>query len=389
MSDLIPPSSIPPGGAPQGPEPVQPVPQQGNLGSHSFSPKSPPGASGLPEDMAHEVFASLESNDYQHANELLQQFKQFERNPAEFAKNLSELLRTTRIAITDRQASFASPKYKYLMAAIEKIEFSLIKKNKPRNPIHLMKGAKLLRLIIDSDEVNDEIINEIAITSLPESMIFVLESAWLTLFGEFRHIKLAGFTFARRPFQALLNTLNKNLTLSCLSLSGCRILTKGESRRMDDTEAKLVADACENCQELKRLHFTHHELKSDGVKSLSRLTKSLEAIDLSNNNIPDDSTKHLADALSEPGAVIRELSLEMNKISGEGAQYFSQSLKNNGRLKQLNLWGNHIGNDASLALAQALNLGNSTLERLVLGDNLIDSSGEEKLLAVRESRVSF
>lgn len=389
MSDSIPPSVPPSGGPPSGPEPAQPVPQQGSLGSHSFSPKSPSAAGGLPEDMANEVFASLEANDYQHANELLQQFKRFEKNPAEFAKNLSELLRTTRIAINERQGKLASPKYKYLMSAIEKIEFSMTKKQKPRNPIHMMKGAKLLRKIIDSEGVSDEIIEEVAITSLPESMIFVLESAWLALFGEYRHIKLAGVTFARRPLQALLNTLNKNPALSCLALAGCRILTKGENKRMSDSEAKIISEACESCQQMKRLLFTHHKLGSNGVMSLSRLTRHLETLDLSNNNIPDKGTSHLATALSDPGAVVKELSLEMNKIGDEGAEHFARALENNVRLKQLNFWGNRMGNAGTLALAQALNQGNSTMERLVLGDNLLDSSGEEKLMAIREPRVSF
>jgi hypothetical protein len=388
MSDSIPPPSTPPGESSSSPK--SPDSPQGNLGSHAFSAKaSGQSSSGIPQEIAKDVFNSLTANNFRHANELMQQIKQFQKDPALYSRNLSELLRTTKLVLEERLLKLSSPRYKYILSAIEKIEFGMMKKDAKSNPIYELKGTKILRKVIDSDGPSDETIAELASTNLPESMSYVLESAWLTLLGEYRHIAFAGVSFSPQSFQAFLNSMKKYPLLTCLSFSSCRTIKEEKAIKMGDKEAVALTLACEKCPSLRRLHFIYHYLGNDGVQELSRLTKVLEYLNLTKNNIGDSNVEPLMEALSSPDCITKEVILEMNIISDEGAEYLSQALEKNKRLKQFSLWGNHIGSNGILALAKALNKGNSTLEHLVLGDNLFDSIGEEKLLAMREPRITL
>lgn len=362
---------------------------KGLLGGHEIHHYISEEAKGLPKDLASEVFTSLKANDYKTASEIISQFKQFEKNPEFFSRQIGELLGGAKFTVEQQQTKRSSPERRHLLSAIEKIELSLVKKNKGKSSLFIMKGASLINKIAHIHENLDEIIAELAITSLPQSMNFILESAWISLLGEKKHISIGGITFMKKSFFCLLQALKKNAVLISLSLSACKTLEEDGEKKMADDAAKDIGNILYNHTSLRRFLFRNNRLSEKGAQSLAKLTNILYSLDLSDNGMNDTCIEALEESLQKPEAHLRELLLNRNKIQNKGAIIFAKILENNKNLRQLGLWGNWMDLSGVLALANVLNERNFTLERIDVGDNLLDPSSLEKVLSMRNLRLTL
>jgi len=112
---------------------------------------------------------------------------------------------------------------------------------------------------------------------------------------------------------------------------------------------------------------------------------ALVALDLSDNELNDEATKHLSVALSRNSTNLTSLCLCDNNITAVGAQCLGQALGEFKRLEKLLLTGNRIGQDGSLHLADGLERQHGVATRLThlgLGGNSIGVRGVEALMPV-------
>lgn len=357
--------------------------EQGLLGQHNISPK-PFVEGSIPQEIASEIFSSLKGNDYHMASELMRQTKLFKENPSLFAEGVEELIIKTKAAINQKKSKYKSSN---LLPAIEQIEFDWNKKNKNRNPLFIKRSASILKKVAFSEEKFNQLLEELALTSLPDSMKYVLESAWTTLIGEKKHIIFAGIAFVNSSFQTLLQVIKKNSSLNTLSFSACKVFFEGKKKRMGDEEINKITHACHKHQSLQKLFFTYHRLHKTGIQSVSKLFQSLSNLDLSGNSIQDSDIEILANKLASSNSLLEQLSLEMNNIQNEGFDKLSRALVKNQYLKYLSLWGNKIEGQSACEAVKALHKENSTLEKLNLGGNLIDQDTIAHFSSIERSRI--
>ena len=74
-----------------------------------------------------------------------------------------------------------------------------------------------------------------------------------------------------------------------------------------------------------------------------------------------------------------ELSLFGERIGDEGAKQLAEALRNNRRLRTLDLWSNDIGPKGAAALAAALAVNNK-LDKLYLNENKVGAEGARALV---------
>lgn len=136
----------------------------------------------------------------------------------------------------------------------------------------------------------------------------------------------------------------------------------------------------------RRISLNNYEgkISVDTLKILFKIlgtNKTLQELDLSNDEINDEQIRDLFKSLHE-NTSLHKLDLSNNFIGGIGIQILSEALKvNKPPLKSLNLFGNFIDSDDIKTLSDALKV-NTTLEELDLGDDDIDNTGAEYLSEV-------
>lgn len=376
MSDSIPsptPSSLPP---PSSEASFSQIPK-GHIQGFEVRPVVDTN-SHLPKDVASAVLQSIEARQTQEAKELLQQFKTFKNNPETFSKHIAEALGSTKYALSKKPTKAHLPLHKKLLAAVEKIEASFYQHDKERSPVFLMKGVRLLKRLIDGIDDEDTLIKELAIASMPESMNYVLQSAWEALFSQKRHILLAGITFFDRPFLTLLKSLRKCSSLTSLTFSACIHVDSGHEQFFSDKQAVLIARYAARSPSLQRFEFSHHHLTEEGLVSLLSLDRCIH-LNFSRTRMQTPCAKIIAKSLSPSCKYLEELVLSYNFFDDQAAESLTDALKENQSLKSLSLWGNQVGNAGALALLQAQKQSSSPLHSIDLGDNPVSGNVMDQL----------
>ena len=85
----------------------------------------------------------------------------------------------------------------------------------------------------------------------------------------------------------------------------------------------------------------------------------------------------------------KELSLESNKITSQGAFILANALNNNTTLESLRLFNNHLSDSGVKYLSEVLSTNNSTLKTLGLGSNDITDNGIKYLAQMLEINQSL
>jgi hypothetical protein len=378
---------IPPPDRPSTPPPSsqQPTPAatpaafKGHAFSSDISPLS------LPQELVAEVFTYINKHDFFHANELMQQFQDYKNNPEHFDRQVAELLSGAKASIEQRHDYKRSPTHKRLLSALEKIEFAWFKKRKG-NPLHLLRGAKLLRKASQYKKKFREFAEELAATDLPESHAYVLESSWLALITDVRHIYLAGISFSVSSLKAFLLAVELSGTLLSLTLSACKVLEEGGDRLFNDEEVQLITPSTKNHPSLKKLVLSHNEITAASLPLFTSLSTSLSSLDLTGNDLDNRGVDILADMLASPSCSLRELVLDMASLSGKGIAPLTEKIKGYPTLQRLSLAANNITDDGAVALSEAAHR-NKTLVLLDLSGNMLTAKGMKILQHLHDERI--
>ena len=135
---------------------------------------------------------------------------------------------------------------------------------------------------------------------------------------------------------------------------------------------------------LTTLIIENNDIEHKGARRLSEALKvntSLTELDISHNNIGDEGTIALAEALGEGGnTTLTKLDISYNKI-GKGASHLAKALKENKTLMSLNIETNSSGDEEIKAIAEALcEGGNTTLTELDISYNHLGNNGLAALI---------
>jgi phosphoribosylformylglycinamidine (FGAM) synthase PurS component len=147
-------------------------------------------------------------------------------------------------------------------------------------------------------------------------------------------------------------------------------------KNLGDEGAKQIAQALTDPNAMvQRLGLDDNKVGDDGAKAIAKVLKdnsTLQYLVLDNNNIGAEGARTLAKILNK--STLQKLYLSNNNITNGGAEAISQALKTNSTLKVLYLSNNNIGKGGAKAIAKALKV-NSTLQELFLDDNNIGDEG--------------
>ena len=157
-------------------------------------------------------------------------------------------------------------------------------------------------------------------------------------------IKLEHAKMTNIEVEILINCLQNNSTVTELNLSNC----------FTDTVFKIAISNISTC------------LKDDTTSSLCKLN-------LSYNQITDDDTSILAEAVTI-NTTLQMLNISHNKISDNGVSFISKCLKLNKTLHELILSGNSITDEGARSLAEAIHV-NTALQELNISKNYISKKG--------------
>ena len=167
--------------------------------------------------------------------------------------------------------------------------------------------------------------------------------------------------------------LKTNTTLIELDLSRNYIRHEG---------ASVIAEALMVNNTLKKLNISYNRLFDDVAIAFSECLKtntSLIELDLSNSFIRDEGASVIAEGLMVNNT-LQKLNIScngyfsFNSLSDDGAIAFSEYLKTNASLIELNLSGNVITHKGASAIAETL-MVNNTLQKLNISHNGLFDSG--------------
>ncbi len=385
MSVTPPPPPSTTGSSPDTPEQPQ-EPAAGSLGSYQITSAQ---REKIPEELVTEVFNDLEAEEPLKAEQTVREFKATSKNPKDCTREIVSLIATTRAIVRKGQIDRPLPTQKKLLDAIKKVELDWKSKKQQTHSFFILRGAKLLKKAASLTGDISTFVKELAVANLPESQNYILESAWDLLFGEIKHLLLAGTIFLPRPYQALLRALQNNSNLKSLSLSACKIKHEAHEEKMGDIEAEALTKALEQHPSIERLYFSYHNIGEHGAASLARLANKLLCLNLKGNGISDNGGKTIAAVLANPDALLQELYLEMNQIGDQGAVTFGHSLKTNRDLQLLVLWGNEIEDEGSRALRESVLKGRVSFRRLDMGNNRLSEEELQSLQRLQDPRIVF
>jgi len=170
----------------------------------------------------------------------------------------------------------------------------------------------------------------------------------------------------------LMQGLKNNKTLQLLDLRDNDIGVDG---------ASYIADALQSGPKLKQLMLSNCNLESAGSISIcqSLMTNiSLEILNIGDNNIGDSAAPQIA-LLLESNKVLKYLCIPENAFTDYGMAYISKSLMKNKNLAFLGIQWNFLTNDAAELLGNCLMQNNSLKAVHILG-NAIDRIGIKSIL---------
>ena len=125
-------------------------------------------------------------------------------------------------------------------------------------------------------------------------------------------------------------------------------------------------------KQCKQLWLSSNKITSIGVSILAQAlnnNKTLECLDLSNNQVSDDGIHSLVKELSMNNKTLMKIGLAKNGITDKGIEHLVEMIKTNKTLTQIDLCANEISDEGIQILSNAMKKYNSTIEVLWLISN--------------------
>eukprot|EP00698_Gefionella_okellyi_P002199 TRINITY_DN12027_c0_g1_i1.p1 TRINITY_DN12027_c0_g1~~TRINITY_DN12027_c0_g1_i1.p1 ORF type:complete len:1528 (-),score=408.62 TRINITY_DN12027_c0_g1_i1:189-4772(-) len=172
---------------------------------------------------------------------------------------------------------------------------------------------------------------------------------------------------------ALAKALMLNRTIDALDLS---------ENEIGPEEIKALCDALKGNVVLKTVNLASNQIGDAGAKFLAELIRKggvITTLNLRENRIYGAGAKVLVESLMT-NETLTHLDLQGNKIGVDGGRHIGDLLKKNITLRHLNLQGNNLGADGARALADALT-NNRKIEFLDLQLNHVGPEGAVRLAA--------
>jgi len=108
--------------------------------------------------------------------------------------------------------------------------------------------------------------------------------------------------------------------------------------------------------------------------------KTVQVLDISDNNISGMGAQEIAKALCE-NRTLHKLDISNNNILNDGAKAISNFIKKNSILQELIIKGNNISIEGAKEITEAIKI-NTTLQKLDISDNKISNSGAQPSVIV-------
>ena len=127
---------------------------------------------------------------------------------------------------------------------------------------------------------------------------------------------------------------------------------------------------------LQTLDLSNNDLSDDGATTLSDGIKSnntLLEFNVSSNQITNVGAKKIGEAI-QVNIALQKLDISNNKVADDGAAAISNSLKSNNLLQELNMSSNQITNVGAKKIGEAIQV-NTTLQKLDIHSNRISDDG--------------
>ena len=119
----------------------------------------------------------------------------------------------------------------------------------------------------------------------------------------------------------------KQLKIRCCTMTNIAIRELAEFLKTYNHALDLKGDNCK----LTELEVSFNNLTDESAKYLSDALKSanckLTELDVSGNELTDEGAKYLSDALKSASCKLTELDVSGNELTDEGAKYLSDALK--------------------------------------------------------------
>jgi len=154
-------------------------------------------------------------------------------------------------------------------------------------------------------------------------------------------------------------------------------------KKLNDQDMLIVVQQAIIKKHYKELNLQSNEITWQGASILADgLINNihLEILYLYDNHISDLGVQYIAQSLSTKNFTLKILDLGSNNITDDGAEYLAEMFKTNQTLVHLDLRNNQIGDRGLQALANTLAYPNQTLEELVFDQNKMISDSSIELL---------
>ena len=173
----------------------------------------------------------------------------------------------------------------------------------------------------------------------------------------------------------VLQALKEISKLTVLNLNGNNMTVKA---------AEDLASVIKNNSNLEQLHLANNDLRTSSILILQALKKScrLKVLDLNCNNMTEKAAENLTSVIKN-NSNLEQLYLANNDLR-TSSTLILQALKENSELKTLNLNSNNMTGKAAEDLASVIK-SNSNLEQLGLANNDLEASSILILQALKEN----
>ena len=141
------------------------------------------------------------------------------------------------------------------------------------------------------------------------------------------------------------------------------------NHKITSEEATMIGKAIKVNKTLQKLDISNNNISDDGAAAISdglTCNISIQELNMSNNNIIDEGAKMIGEAIKVNKTLQKlDISNNSNSISDDGAVAISDGLKYNISLQELNMSCNKITNEGAKLIAEAIKV-NTTIHTLDL-----------------------
>lgn len=162
-------------------------------------------------------------------------------------------------------------------------------------------------------------------------------------------------------------------------------------KQLTDKHMKIVAEELISTKQCRELELNTNQITADGASILAGAlcnNTTLISLKLYDNKIGDKGVIAFTEVLKSKNAVLEIFDIGLNETTNDIALHIAEMLKTNKNLTQLLLSESNIRDDGVKQLASVLETTNTTLKYLKLSDNksVTDSSVDSLITMIKQNR---